>query len=539
MNFSPKTSESVSQAFKDEKEATDAVTESLSAYMERYEMVFGKDKQDSIDPPPPTPANKPTPVAPLSDKQIKTRIEQIEAANNAEIAAINKKFLEEKINEDQFKGELLAQELKFLSDKMAVYRQGSKEYTEAQQQFAQKQVQAEREVKDLLLKAQKELANAKIDNIQDVFDRERALEEQRWKEELDGLKKQMIEKQKLTDQEASYNAAVQATIAEKTKAHNKNINDIDSASLLQKQMHTALYAQAKAQTDQERWAAEEAIARAQYAQELKDANGNATKIAQAERKLSDAIIQIKTDELSQRQQIGDAMYGAANNLFGALSNLAGKESALGKALFLFQQAAAVGQIIFNTGIANAKAVAASPLTFGQPWVTANSVTAGASIAAVVAQSIAEFTGFAGGGPTGDSDDKRKVVGVVHGKEYVIPEEGYNNPGIRPIVDLFEVARRNGSLARLDLRPVVASIGAGKKGFASGGPSGSSSSTSTSPVIIPGASPDPALTAAINNMNRAVALLIKNGVQFPIYTFKKRYEEISDLLDQPGMGGFEK
>jgi len=417
------------------------------------------------------------------DPIVKKKIEQIEAANNAEMAAIKKRYLEGKTTEDEYNGELLAQELKFLTDKLSIYKKGSKEYEEAVMQSAEKQVQAEKEVKDLLLKAQNALADAKIDNIQDVFDRERALEEQRWKEELNGLKKQLIEKEKLSDQEIAYNKTIQDTIAEKTKAHVKNITDLNSAGLLQKQMDAALYAQAKAQTDQERWASEEAIARAQYSQEVKDAKGNATKIAQAERKLSDEIIRIKTDELDRRQQIGDQVFGAANTLFGALADLAGKESALGKAMFLFQQAAAVGQVIFNTGIANAKALAASPLTFGQPWVGINTAVAAVNIAAIVAQTIGNFTGYSDGGHTGPGG-KNEPAGIVHKKEYVIPEDGTDNPGVRPFIDLIEIARRNGSLARLDLRPVVASIGAGKKGYSSGGPAGASSgSASTSPLVI--------------------------------------------------------
>ena len=47
------------------------------------------------------------------------------------------------------------------------------------------------------------------------------------------------------------------------------------------------------------------------------------------------------------------------------------------------------------------------------------------------------------------------------------------------------------------------------------------------------------TEASNRSVNASGLLIKNGVQFPIVTFKKQYEEISDLLNQTGMGGFKK
>jgi hypothetical protein len=68
---------------------------------------------------------------------------------------------------------------------------------------------------------------------------------------------------------------------------------------------------------------------------------------------------------------------------------------------------------------------------------------------------------------------------------VIPQDGVNNAQLRPVIDLMEIARRNGSLARLDLRPVVASVYSGK-GYSSGGPVGSSSASgSSSPVVISG------------------------------------------------------
>jgi hypothetical protein len=58
--------------------------------------------------------------------------------------------------------------------------------------------------------------------------------------------------------------------------------------------------------------------------------------------------------------------------------------------------------------------------------------------------------------------------------------------------------------------------------------------------------DTELIEAINNMERQTALLTKatalvmeNGVQFPIIPFKKQLDDISDLLNQTGMSGFKK
>ena len=44
----------------------------------------------------------------------------------------------------------------------------------------------------------------------------------------------------------------------------------------------------------------------------------------------------------------------------------------------------IGKIVVNTGIANAKAVAASPLTLGMPWVAINSISGALGIAGAVA-----------------------------------------------------------------------------------------------------------------------------------------------------------
>ena len=62
---------------------------------------------------------------------------------------------------------------------------------------------------------------------------------------------------------------------------------------------------------------------------------------------------------------------------------------------VIEKAAAIGQIWTNNAIANAKAIAAFPLTLGQPWVTINTIQAGVSTAATVlaaAQAISQING---------------------------------------------------------------------------------------------------------------------------------------------------
>jgi hypothetical protein len=63
---------------------------------------------------------------------------------------------------------------------------------------------------------------------------------------------------------------------------------------------------------------------------------------------------------------------------------------LAKAAVVIQKAAAIAEIVANTAIANAKAVAAFWMTGGQPWVTINTVAAGVSIAGVIAAGAAQL-----------------------------------------------------------------------------------------------------------------------------------------------------
>jgi hypothetical protein len=82
--------------------------------------------------------------------------------------------------------------------------------------------------------------------------------------------------------------------------------------------------------------------------------------------------------------------------------------------------------------------------------------------------------FYGGGHTGDGG-KYEPAGIVHKKEYVIPREGTENPTLKPIIDIIEMARQSGSLNRLDLSSIVQQIP--QRGYASGGYTGTSAGIS--------------------------------------------------------------
>jgi len=111
----------------------------------------------------------------------------------------------------------------------------------------------------------------------------------------------------------------------------------------------------------------------------------------------------KAAMVEYEQTINMAVADIAMNLAGVLAEVAGENKGLQKAAVVIGQAASIAQIVAQTAIANAKAVAAFPLTGGQPWVTINSVSAGVSIAGVIAatvKAIKQIDGSDSGGGTG-------------------------------------------------------------------------------------------------------------------------------------------
>jgi hypothetical protein len=101
-----------------------------------------------------------------------------------------------------------------------------------------------------------------------------------------------------------------------------------------------------------------------------------------------------------------------------------KTHRLNVAALVAQKAVDVASIISQTGVANAKAIAISPLTFGQPWVALNTVRSALSIAAAVAAvAAASAAKFAKGGWTGDGkyrdETGERVSGMVHEREFVV------------------------------------------------------------------------------------------------------------------------
>jgi hypothetical protein len=149
------------------------------------------------------------------------------------------------------------------------------------------------------------------------------------------------------------------------------------------------------------------------------------KYADARKDIVNQEVETEKAAAAAKQEINMAYLQLAEQFGNTLSQLAGKNKALAIAGIVISQAASIGQIIAQTSIANAKAVAANPLGFGQPWVAINTISAGLSIASTIAsaaKSIQQInsqpgassgaSGATGGGASAASIPRPQIAGAV-------------------------------------------------------------------------------------------------------------------------------
>ena len=103
-------------------------------------------------------------------------------------------------------------------------------------------------------------------------------------------------------------------------------------------------------------------------------------------KLDNQIATIQAEESNRQSQI-QQVGGAINSLQSIFSAFGEENKALAIAGIVTEQVSAISKIISNTAVANAKSVAATPLTGGMPFVAINNITAGLSIAGSVAGAV--------------------------------------------------------------------------------------------------------------------------------------------------------
>ena len=337
------------------------------------------------------------------DKLDEAALEKLKAEALAVATTEQEKFDIEK----QFAEKLYALKLKDLEDRLALEKKGSAEYKNIQAEITK--LQADKLAQDAEFAAKgKEIAEKAAEDLRKSNEEalnkgELDLQLQREKGELDEAEYQ----QSLYDMRVKYANSNEELV--KAEIDLLKFKNDEKKKLAEEERNIALnniQAQFDAldrankqseldfQQDLERLAQQKDLLAQQEAVELQ--NEELTefqkteirkKYADARRAISDQEIATEKAAQQAKHDINMAYLGLFEQFGSLLGQIAGKNAGLAIAGVIIQQAAAIGQIIASTGIANAKAVAASPLTGGLPWVAINTISAGLSIASTIAAAV--------------------------------------------------------------------------------------------------------------------------------------------------------
>ena len=132
-----------------------------------------------------------------------------------------------------------------------------------------------------------------------------------------------------------------------------------------------------------------------------------------------------------------AKVGVLQNGLGALKGMAEGNLKLQKAIIVAEAAASIGQIIMNTQIANAKAIAASPLSAGLPWVGINSANAAIGIASTIASSKKALSAIGKGGSI-SSEVSPSMIGAAGATPTESQAPAFNIVGTSGIEQIADV-----------------------------------------------------------------------------------------------------
>lgn len=273
--------------------------------------------------------------------------------------------------------------------------------TEIKEKYRLKTKDSDKKFDDEALKASedfnKKVSEIRISTIKDETDKAIAERQQKYTNDLADLEK---------DKEFIKKSEEEKTIIRKDLAiaSENDINKIkvdakikagqDELAILEAQQKT-LIAGTQAYTDNAI-----AIENQAYALKLANAKDNAKAIEAINIEHAQNLKNIDLAAFEAKKQIEIEKWQVVAGIGASLQALAGKNKELAIAGIVVEKAAAIGQIWANNAVANAKAVAAMPLTFGQPWVTINTVAAALSTAATVAaaaKAIGEINGQSTGG----------------------------------------------------------------------------------------------------------------------------------------------
>ena len=349
------------------------------------------------------------------DKMDEARLEKLKQEALAVAETEQQKFDVEKA----FAEKAYQLRLKDLSDKQALYAKDSLEFKDLetekiklQSEFISQTEQFGQKQKEITDKNNKDLFDAEVAAL-NLRKANGEIEESAYQQSLFDIRKAAAVKEEILKNEnlAKDDAALQAAL-EKNKQFVDAQIALSAFSTEQKKksaeedrqiLLTTLQSQFEAldaenqrldfdfENDLARLAEQRSILSEQEAAELQNTELTEFQKTEIRKKYADARKGIVDQEIeteraaaTAKHEINMAYLGLFEQFGNLLGQIAGKNKALAIAGIVISQAASIGQIIANTAIANAKSIAASPLTFGQPWVAINTISAGLSIASTIA-----------------------------------------------------------------------------------------------------------------------------------------------------------
>ena len=193
---------------------------------------------------------------------------------------------------------------------------------------------------------------------------------------------------------------------------------------------------------------EKALLDAQYASGLIGEQEYQDKIVEIQTKATEEKTRIQIDGNKKFHEITNSAANLVSALMDSELEAAGdneeKKKEIRKKYADAQMVVTMAQIISSTALAIVQA-------FAQLGPIAGAIAAafiGATGIVQLGIAVSErnhIKSLSEGGYTGPGG-KFEPAGIVHAGEYVIPQEGVNNPGLKPLINLIETRRRNRSLS---------------------------------------------------------------------------------------------
>jgi hypothetical protein len=297
-----------------------------------------------------------------------------------------------------------------LKDKNKKAAEAGKQASEKQKQLLKEKADAERDAADRIAKLTGETAVLGIKNEYDAkrqeIDNQLAadIKQVQDNEKLKAETKDALIKALNAKSDADYRkvAADEAADSQKTYLENQKKFAEDQRQIAELGIQGEIEALDKKnakyemdyEADLERLELKKELLDQQMALELENSDLTEFQKTEIRKKYADARAEVAQKEVEVEKAAQDAKVELNNKYLdlyaqfgGFLQQIAGKNKTLAIAGVVVEQAASIGRIISNTAVANAKAVAASPMTAGMPFVALNTASGALSIASSVAAGI--------------------------------------------------------------------------------------------------------------------------------------------------------